>query len=351
MASEWVTSNASSITWLSVHALTAISLAVGLFQLGLRRGAVAFASARFWATGLLMLGVLPALDAGETLSVRFVDGGKFVVQAALLLIGSGAGAIVLRRAVASTSAARWSSTLHNSSRLCSSSRLRSGAGLVALAAPTLLWASHRLFTVEAESCYETTACELPSPAAENLREVAEAHFQTDRGARVPVFRLIGDETSRDASLKLLAQHTPAYAGSAILKGSPETHANCHGWIFADGQFIVRGQWVDRILEENEYRPVETPETGDLIVYRDADGSVLHTGLVKATGRDGFALIESKWGLFGNYLHEPRQQAYSQAFVFYRSPRRGHRLQERLNYRLKPLRAPVSARLHPPSRIA
>ncbi|HEV7222791.1 MAG TPA: hypothetical protein VGN42_08825 [Pirellulales bacterium] len=345
MAFERVLSNASSIMWLSVYALTATCFAIGTFRLGLRPGAGAFASARFWATGLLMLGVLPALDAGEALGVRLVDGGKFVAQAALLLIGSGAGAIVFRRAVPSTAGESWRSPLHGASRL------RSAAGLAALAAPTLLWASHRLFTVEADAHDQTTAYDLPLPVTDNLREVAEAHLQTDCGTRVPAFRLIGDETSRDASLKLLKQHSPAHSGSAILKGSPETHSNCHGWVFADGQFIIQNRWIDRILKENEYSPVETPETGDLIVYRDVDGSILHTGVVKATGRDGFALIESKWGLFGSYLHEPRHQAYSEAFAFYRSPRRGHRLQERLNYRLKPLRAPVSARLHPPSRIA
>jgi hypothetical protein len=335
MSSDWAFSDAGSIAWLSVYALTAASLGVGLFRLGLGPATGVVASVRFWAATLLALGVLPALDLGETLGTRFVDDGKFVVQAVLLLAGSGLGTLVLRRAIPSTSVGRWSS------------KLRSGVGLVVLGMPTLLWASHRVFTVEGEVFCEDSAYDLPTPAAENLREVADAHLQTDRGTRIPVFRLIGEEASRNVFLDLLERHAPKHAGSAILKSRPETHSNCHGWVFMEGQFVIRGESVDRILEENEYQPVDAPETGDLIVYRDVGGAVLHTGVVKATGRDGFSLIESKWGFFGNYLHEPQQQTYSQAFAFYRSPRRGHRLQDRLNYRPKPLRAPVSARLHPP----
>ena len=46
--------------------------------------------------------------------------------------------------------------------------------------------------------------------------------------------------------------------------------------------------------------------------------------VKAAGPGG-VLIESKWGFLGRFLHEPKNQCYSQDFAYYRSPRQGHLL--------------------------
>ncbi len=71
-------------------------------------------------------------------------------------------------------------------------------------------------------------------------------------------------------------------------------------MFAGGEFIVRGAAVDQILQDNGYQAVNQPQPGDVIVYRDIDNHVLHTGVVKATGNDGFLLIESKWGLHGRF---------------------------------------------------
>jgi hypothetical protein len=73
--------------------------------------------------------------------------------------------------------------------------------------------------------------------------------------------------------------------------------------------------------------VEEPKEGDLIVYyEDANlTSILHSGVVRATGRDGFVLIESKWGVAGRFLHAPEAQPYSQHFAYVRSSREGHLL--------------------------
>ena len=92
--------------------------------------------------------------------------------------------------------------------------------------------------------------------------------------------------------------------------------------------------------------VAEPEPGDLIVYRDVDNSIMHTGVVKAIGKDGFSLIESKWGFHGRFLHESKVQAYSDNFAFYRSPRNGHLLKVRFT----PARTPDSARLPRSGRI-
>ena len=124
------------------------------------------------------------------------------------------------------------------------------------------------------------------------------------------------------------------------RSQAELQTNCHGWVFTDGKYIIRGSSVERILKDNAYERVAEPGPGDLIVYRDADNSIMHTGVVKAIGKDGYSLIESKWGFHGRFLHESKVQAYSDSYAFYRSPRNGHLLK----VRFKPAPTPESARL-------
>lgn len=51
----------------------------------------------------------------------------------------------------------------------------------------------------------------------------------------------------------------------------------------------------------------------------------HTGLVQAIGRNGFVLIESKWGQLDVYWHTPADQGYADHWEYWRSTRAGHRL--------------------------
>ena len=73
--------------------------------------------------------------------------------------------------------------------------------------------------------------------------------------------------------------------------------------------------------------MSSAQAGDLIVYRSAETrKVLHTGLVSARSPQGMALVESKWGRMGRFLHLPEDQTYSCFWQFYRSPRKGHLLE-------------------------
>src|SRR5207247_1932023 len=83
--------------------------------------------------------------------------------------------------------------------------------------------------------------------------------------------------------------------------------------------------VDTILWENEYDVVERPAAGDVIVYRDGTGHVVHTGIVRFA-QDDLVVVESKWGGRGRYLHQPLDQAYSTSFQYYHSPRPGNLIQ-------------------------
>jgi hypothetical protein len=144
-----------------------------------------------------------------------------------------------------------------------------------------------------------------------------AHALTDSGSPITLGRFITIE------------HEPVvpdgFNGRVIVADSTRSPANCHGWVFTAGRFQIAGADVGRILEENGYAVVPDPRAGDLIVYRDGSDAIIHTGLVKATGPDGFVLIESKWGPLDIYWHTPHDQVYSQRFEYRRSSRRGHDL--------------------------
>ena len=161
----------------------------------------------------------------------------------------------------------------------------------------------------------------PTPADElglaQTVAVQGVSMRTDQGTPIDVKRL---------SAAVAPGTVPdGYAGRLIVAGGREALSNCHGWVFTNGEFCVDGAMVDDILRDNGYVPVDDPQPSDLIIYRDADGVPVHTGLVQATGRNGFVLVESKWGQLDVYWHTPADQRYADHWEYWRSPRAGHRL--------------------------
>ncbi len=104
------------------------------------------------------------------------------------------------------------------------------------------------------------------------------------------------------------------------------NTNCHGFIFAAGRHWIGGSEVDRILQDNGYRPVRPVRADDLAIYRDQDGKVIHSGIVRGLASEGVILVESKWGQSGRFIHRHDRHPYGGAeYVFYRSARTGHLL--------------------------
>jgi hypothetical protein len=173
--------------------------------------------------------------------------------------------------------------------------------------------------------------QLPTAPAGNhytisLAEVTAIKVVTDRGRRVhigtPRQPVSEDELSGDEAARIRKYGLDR---KVIARTPPDPSHNCHGWVFAGGRFWVAGDAVDDILADNRYAPVAEPAAGDLAVWRDARGNVVHTGVVRST--DGGTLIESKWGALGRYVHGPDDQPFGGTCSFYRSPRRGHLLAE------------------------
>ena len=178
---------------------------------------------------------------------------------------------------------------------------------VALTLAATGWTAHRInvqsLQIEIDTSFATIEGELD--ALENLVAV------TDRGREVALYQWVRDGVvASDAATD--------FSESQNLK------SNCHGWVFANGQHMLWRDGVEQILEDNGYQVCKAPHAGDLIIYRNAAGEILHTGQVKVAVLGGI-LIESKWGPGKKFIHSAEMQPYGNLYTYYRSSRHGHAL--------------------------
>ncbi len=110
---------------------------------------------------------------------------------------------------------------------------------------------------------------------------------------------------------------------AVTSAPADATYSCHGWIFAAGNYWIAAEMVDLILEDNGYHPVADPRPDDLVIYRDASGRAVHSGLVREPS--GRVVVESKWGGMHRVVHPIDTQPFSKEWVFYRTDRPGHLL--------------------------
>jgi hypothetical protein len=156
-----------------------------------------------------------------------------------------------------------------------------------------------------------------------LQRVSQVGW-TDRGTVVPLYRPTGlDESTLNTSERRLAEGL--FALRVIATGRRTTESNCHGWMFAGNRFWLMSTDVARILVDNGYQTVIDPALGDLVIYRDSDGLIVHSAIMRGHTGAGELLLESKWGPKGCFVHTPKNQPFGERFEYYRSPRKGHRL--------------------------
>lgn len=241
----------------------------------------------------------------------------------LACCAAGAGAVGL-------SARLWLPVLALALVLASVHALQSGAPLALLLRPRLPWG---LLLVAAPAaavwCFAHLLCTaqvLPFQPDDSLwrtwEEVAEVHAATDAGRPVPVYRSHYEAEEKGGGRLTDANTVREWTAKLIRTAPPDATHNCHGWVYTGGHHWIQDRHVEMILADNGYQPVSEPQAGDVITYRDADGTVLHSGLVRVV-EPGLVLIESKWGPLGRYLHRPEEQNYGLRFTYYRSQRKGH----------------------------
>jgi len=127
-----------------------------------------------------------------------------------------------------------------------------------------------------------------APAAKTLYDLL---LRDERGA--PVFEPLGDTISTHVSghqLLVTVGLLRMSDGSSLraLKNLTRIRAydfNCHGYAIANGGFYIKNgdmqQWLDgtSLLEKTQ-----NPRGGDLVVYRDAGGNVVHSAILTPHGR-------------------------------------------------------------------
>ena len=146
---------------------------------------------------------------------------------------------------------------------------------------------------------------------------------TDTGTNIPLFRFATDESRFEEYASSSEDRFRIFGNAMIYREDADKMANCHGWVFTDGRFLLKGNDVDRILCDNHYVLVTDPRPSDIVIYRNEMGSILHTALVQGILRDGTVITESKWGIDQRFLHLPAKQPYSQHFEYYRTDRPNH----------------------------
>lgn len=112
-----------------------------------------------------------------------------------------------------------------------------------------------------------------------------------------------------AALTMLAQAYP----DLVLRSITATY-NCVGMAFAARRVYIDDVHIDRILEDDDYALLESAalaKEGDIVVYRDDNGSPKHVGIVIEPSKiaktpqdkpEDRIVVLSKWGEGGEYFH-------------------------------------------------
>jgi hypothetical protein len=159
-----------------------------------------------------------------------------------------------------------------------------------------------------------------------LDPVSERPAFTDAGQQVQLWRARPQTDEGISEQEMAFLRKLGLELNVIRTSRIELQHNCHGWIFTGGRYWIKGKSVGDILHDNNYEVASRPGPGDLAVYRNVTGEVMHTALVRAIREDGTILLESKWGRLGCFIHTDSRHAYSgHNCTYYRTGRGGHLL--------------------------
>lgn len=154
---------------------------------------------------------------------------------------------------------------------------------------------------------------------------AESEVLTDRGTKVRCLDSLDPRSAEDHQRIENAFFRERWSRDDVIRQSPgDDRCNCYGWVFTGGRHWIPDAYLETILQENGYREVPKPKSGDLVVYRQ-NGQAIHLAIVRYTAKARPPMVEGKWGFNGVFLHAVDRSTYGQSFTFHRSPRVGHLL--------------------------
>jgi hypothetical protein len=158
----------------------------------------------------------------------------------------------------------------------------------------------------------------------NLSKEPALTAQSDTNRPIPLFAIESDSGQPYVENENRFLDDPLYKRKVIQTGPADLTYNCHGWVFTGGRYWLRSNRVEDILKDNQYQATAQPQPGDVAVFRNRVGEVIHTGLVRGTTDQG-PLLESKWGQAGRYIHTSQEHGYPGSTLTYYHTRRGSHL--------------------------
>jgi len=126
--------------------------------------------------------------------------------------------------------------------------------------------------------------------------------------------------------------TQEFKPGIVQTNAPTKSYNCHSFTFDKSkQWLVMKTTADptgqiglnTIIADQGYRPLFIPPeiavAGDIIIYKDGAGNIIHSG--KVTMADGFGVVtevQSKWAQSGEYKHAPNNSPYGTNWEIFRT---------------------------------
>ncbi len=74
---------------------------------------------------------------------------------------------------------------------------------------------------------------------------------------------------------LFADDGTAIKAFRNLSGDTRSDTDCHGLTFADGEYWIDNPEVEKILKGDNYIEASTPEVGNIVIYYDSTGKIVH----------------------------------------------------------------------------
>ena len=103
---------------------------------------------------------------------------------------------------------------------------------------------------------------------------------TDEGTNIPLYRFATDPKHFEEYASLSEERFRSFGNVMIHRYDADKMANCHGWVFTGGKFLLKGIDVDQILCDNHYALVSDPRPCDIVIYRDEMRRIQHTAIVQ-----------------------------------------------------------------------
>jgi len=107
------------------------------------------------------------------------------------------------------------------------------------------------------------------------------YIVTDDGSKIPAWK---EKNPWEPSPN--GNRAKNYNGRIYIMGNDpgqyDYSTNCHGTSFADGSIWINDEYVDDLLRGDGYSKMQNPNVGDIVIYRDANGNVVHSATVMGT---------------------------------------------------------------------